>query len=153
MKVVVTNRKAKRDYQIIQSLEAGIELRGNEVKSLRAKNCSLDESFARIDRGELFLYNMHIADFEKSSFFKTDTKRIRKLLIHKQEIKKMTASIIQRGLTIIPLRVYFNDRGIAKVEIAVAKGRHTYDKRKKIKDNIVKKETQRELKRASQRYQ
>jgi SsrA-binding protein len=152
MKIVITNRKARRDYQILQTLEAGIELKGNEVKSLRAKNCSLEESFARIERGELFLYNMHIADFEKSSFFKTDTKRIRKLLVHKQEIRKISGLIVQRGLTIIPLRVYFNDRGLAKVEIGVAKGRHTFDKRKKIKDDVVKKETQRELKRAQQKY-
>jgi SsrA-binding protein len=152
LKSVVTNRKARRDYEIIRTFEAGIELRGNEVKSLRGKNCSLDESFARINKNELFLHNMHIADFEKSSFFKTDTKRVRKLLVHKQEIKKLIGSILQKGLTIIPLRVYFNDRGLAKVEIAVAKGRHTFDKRKKIKDDVVKKETQRELKRASQKY-
>ena len=146
MKIVSTNRKARRDYQIIETLEAGIELKGNEVKSLRTRSCSIDESFARVDRGELFLYNMHIPEFEKSSFFKPEPKRIRKLLLHKKEIKRLIGLTTQRGFTIIPLKVYFNDKGIAKIEIALAKGKHVFDKRKKIKEEIVKRETQRSLK-------
>ncbi len=146
MKAVSTNRKAKRDYHILETLEAGIELKGNEVKSLRTRSCSLEESFARIERGELFLYNMHIPEFEKSSFFKPDPKRVRKLLLHKKEIKKLIGLTAQRGLTIIPLKIYFNERGIAKIEIALAKGKHVFDKRKKLKEEIVKRETQRAMK-------
>jgi len=146
MKVISTNRKARRNYQIIETHEAGIELQGNEVKSLRTRSCSLDDSFARVEREELFLYNMHIPEFEKSSFFKSAPKRVRKLLVHKREIKKLIGLTAQRGFTIIPLKVYFNDRGIAKVEIALGRGKHTYDKRKKIKEEIVQRETQRVLK-------
>jgi len=146
-KIAATNRKARRDYHIIETYEAGIELKGNEVKSLRTKGCTLNDSFARIERGELFLYNAHIPEFEKSSFFKPEPKRTRKLLIHKKEIKKLVGLTVQRGLTLIPIKIYFNERGRVKVEIALARGKHTFDKRKKIKDDIVERETQRALKR------
>ena len=146
MKVVATNSKAKRDYQVIEVYEAGIELKGNEVKSLRTRSCSLMDSFARIEGGELFLYNMHIPEFEKSSYFKTEPKRTRKLLVHKQEIKKLIGLTTQKGFTLIPLRVYFSGRGMAKIEMALAKGRHTYDKRKKLRDEVVEKETRRAMK-------
>jgi len=150
-KIAATNRKARRDYQIIETYEAGIELKGNEVKSLRTKGCTLNDSFARIERGELFLYNAHIPEFEKSSFFRPEPKRTRRLLVHKKEIKKLVGFITQRGLTLIPTKVYFNERGRAKVEIALARGKHTFDKRKKLKDDIVKRETQRALKRFRRR--
>ncbi len=146
MKAVSTNRKARRDYQIVETYEAGLSLRGNEVKSLRTMNCSIEESFARIEHGEAFLYNMHIPEFTKSSFFKTEPKRTRKLLFHKKEIKKLIGLTVQKGFTLVPLKVYFNDRGIAKVQIALAKGRAVYDKRRKIKEKIIKRETQRALK-------
>ena len=146
-KIVATNRKARHDYQIIETYEAGMELKGNEVKSLRTEGCTLNDSFARIERGELFLYNVHIPEFEKSSFFKTEPKRTRRLLVHKKEIKKLTGFITQRGLTLIPIKVYFNEKGRAKVEIALARGKHTFDKRKKLKDDITERETQRVLKR------
>lgn len=145
-KVVATNRKARRDYQVVETYEAGIELKGNEVKSLRTRGCTLDDSFARIERGELFLYNAHIPEFEKSSFFKTEPKRTRKLLIHKKEIRKLVGVTAQRGLTLIPIKVYFNQRGRVKVEIALARGKHTFDKRKKLKDDITNREVQRALK-------
>ncbi len=146
-KAVATNRKARRDYQILETYEAGVELKGNEVKSLRTKSCTLEDSFARIEKEELFLYNMHIPEFEKSSFFKSAPKRTRKLLVHKKEIRKLSGLTTQKGLTLIPLKVYFNERGSAKVEIALARGKHTFDKRKKLKEKIVQRETQRELKR------
>jgi len=146
-KAVATNRKARHDYQIVETYEAGIELKGNEVKSLRTKGCTLNDSFARIERGELFLYNAHIPEFEKSSFFKPEPKRTRKLLVHKKEIKKLVGFTTQRGLTLIPTKVYFNERGRVKVEIALARGKHTFDKRKKLKDDIVERETRRVLKR------
>ena len=114
---------------------------------MRTKGCTLNDSFARIERGELFLYNAHIPEFEKSSFFKPEPKRTRKLLVHKKEIKKLVGFTVQRGLTLIPTKIYFNQRGRVKVEIALARGKHTFDKRKKIKDDIVERETQRALKR------
>lgn len=146
-KAVATNRKARRDYEVLETYEAGVELKGNEVKSLRTKSCTLEDSFARIEKGELFLYNMHVPEFEKSSFFKSVPKRTKKLLIHKNEIKKLTSLTTQKGLTLIPLKVYFNERGLAKVEIALARGKHTFDKRKKLKEKIVQRETQRDVKR------
>ncbi|MFH1771852.1 MAG: SsrA-binding protein SmpB [Candidatus Omnitrophota bacterium] len=150
MKLINTNRKAKRDYQVTETFEAGIVLSGNEVKSLRMKNCSIDESFARIETGEVYLYNMHIAEFSKSSFFKSPPKRKRKLLLNKKEIKKLIGLVTQKGFTLIPLKVYFNERGIAKVEIAVARGKHTYDKRRKIKEDIANREADRVLKKYRQ---
>lgn len=146
MKVVGTNRKARRDYQVVETYETGIELKGNEVKSLRSKTCSLADSFGRIEGNELFLYNLHIPEFQKSSVFKTEPTRTRKLLVHKAQLRKLISLTTQRGFTLVPLRVYFNDRGLVKVEIALAKGRHTYDKRKKVKEDIVKRETQRAFK-------
>jgi len=146
MKTVSVNKKARHNYQVIESFEAGIELKGNEVKSLRTKSCSLDESFARVENGELFLYSLHIPEFEKSSFFKSEPKRTRKLLVHKKEIKRLIGFTTQKGLTIVPLKVYFNDKGIAKVEMALVKGKHTFDKRKKLKDQALQKETRRVLK-------
>ncbi|MFH1519327.1 MAG: SsrA-binding protein SmpB [Candidatus Omnitrophota bacterium] len=148
-KIVATNRKARRDYQIVETYETGIELQGNEVKSLRGRGCTLDDSFGRIEKEELFLYNMYIPEFEKSSFFKPEPKRTRRLLVHKKEIQKLIGLTAQRGLTLVPLKVYFNQRGKAKVEIALARGKHTFDKRKKLREAIVKKETQRALKRFS----
>jgi len=146
MKAIATNRKAFRDYVIEHPMEAGIELKGTEVKSLRTRGCSLDESFVLIERGEAFVYNMHVPEFEKSSYFKPDPKRVRKLLLHKRELDKLQGLTTQRGYTIVPIKVYFNDKSIAKLEIALAKGRHTYDKRRKLKENIVERETQRTLK-------
>ncbi|MCM8826769.1 MAG: SsrA-binding protein SmpB [Candidatus Omnitrophica bacterium] len=147
MKIVATNRKAKRDYDILETFEAGIELKGMEVKSLRSKGCSIDDSFCRIDRGEIFIYNMHIPEFEKSHYFKVDPKRERKILLHKKEIKRLLGLTTQKRLTIIPLKVYFNNRGLAKIDIGLAKGKRLYDKRKKIKEEIIERETKRELKR------
>ena len=152
MKIVTTHRKAKRDYDILQGYEAGIELRGMEVKSLRMRGCSIDESFARIENGEVYLYNMHIPEFSKSSYFKPEPKRKRKLLFNKREIKKLIGYTTQKGLTLIPLKVYFNDRGLAKVEISLAKGRKLFDKRKKIKDEIIKKEVEKEFIRHQKKY-
>ncbi|MFO8052399.1 MAG: SsrA-binding protein SmpB [Candidatus Omnitrophota bacterium] len=146
MKIVGQNKKAKRDYQILQTFEAGIELRGDEVKSLREKSCSLQDSFARIEAEEAFLYNLHIPEFSQSFYFKSEPKRRRRLLLHRREIKKLMGRTSQQGLTIVPLKVYFTKRGLVKVEIALAKGRHTYDKRRKLKEKAEKREAQRGLK-------
>lgn len=152
MKVVTTHRKARRNYHILETFDAGIELKGMEVKSLRTRGCSIEESFGRVEREEVYLYNMHISEFDKASYFKADPKRRRKLLLHKKEIKKLLGLTIQKGLTIIPLKIYFNKRGLAKVEIAVAKGKKLYDKRKKLKDEIIKKEAERDIKKFNRRY-
>jgi len=147
LKIVSTNRKAKHRYQILEIYEAGIELKGMEAKSLRSKGCSIDESFVRIEKNEAFIYNMHIPEFEKASYFKVDPKRTRKLLLHKNQIKRLAGLVSQKGFTIIPLKVYFNQKGLVKVEIAVCKGIKSYDKRKKFKEEIMQREAQRALKR------
>ena len=152
MKIISTNRKARHNYDIIQTYEAGIELKGNEVKSLRNKNCSIENSFARIENQEVILYDMHIPEYDKSSYFKTDPKRPRKLLLHKKEIEKLYGYLTRKGFTIIPLKVYFNDRGLVKLEIALAKGRLLYDKRRKIKEDIAKREIEREMKKVYKKY-
>ncbi|MCK4810057.1 MAG: SsrA-binding protein SmpB [Candidatus Omnitrophica bacterium] len=152
MKVVTTHRKARRNYHILETFDAGIELKGMEVKSLRTRGCSIEESFGRVEREQVYLYNMHISEFDKASYFKADPRRPRKLLLHKNEIKKLLGLTLQKGLTIIPLKIYFNKRGLAKVEIAVAKGKKLYDKRKKLKDEIIKKEAERDIKKFNRRY-
>ena len=141
MKVVAVNKKARNDYDILETYEAGIELKGTEVKSLREGSVSFKDSFCKVKGGEIFLINLHIAPYKHAGVFNHDPERPRKLLLHKREIKRLAGKVQEEGVTIIPLKIYFNDRGIAKVEIAVAKGRKKYDKREKIK----KKEIERRL--------
>ena len=145
-KIITTNRKAKKNYHLYDTYEAGIALKGDEVKSLRWSRCSIEESFARIERSEAILYNMHIPEFSKSSYFKSNPRRPRKLLLHKREITRLLGLTAQKGFTLVPTKIYFNARGIVKVEIALAKGRHLYDKRQKIKDEYTKREAQRQIK-------
>ncbi|MDD4955352.1 MAG: SsrA-binding protein SmpB [Candidatus Omnitrophica bacterium] len=146
MKIIATSRKARRDYEILETYEAGIELRGTEVKSLRTKGCSIEEAFGRIENGEAFLYNLNIPEYEKSFYFRAAPKRTRRLLLHKKEIKRLIGLTSQRGLTLIPLKIYFNDKNFVKVEISLAKGKLLYDKRRKIKEELVDRETRREMK-------
>jgi len=146
LKLISTNKKARRDYKILETYEAGIVLKGMEVKSLRMRGCSIDEAFVRVEGAQVFIYNMHIPELTNAAYFKVDPKRVRKLLLNKQEIKKLIGSINQKGLTFIPTKAFFSLRGLAKIEIGLAKGMKTYDKRKKLKDEIVNKETQRALK-------
>ena len=133
MRNVAVNRRAKRDYEIIETYEAGIELKGTEVKSLRAGKVSLQGGYAKVVDGALFLYDVHIAPYEAGSFMNHDPKRPRKLLMHKREIKRLMGLSSRPGYTLIPLRIYFNDRGWAKVELALARGRSKIDKRELIK--------------------
>ncbi|MFQ6090203.1 MAG: SsrA-binding protein SmpB [Candidatus Bipolaricaulia bacterium] len=142
-KVVATNRKARRDYEIAETYEAGLVLKGTEVKSLRRGSCSLKDGFALIKEGQAFLYNVYIAPYEAGSHYNPDPNRPRKLLLHKQEIVRLATKVSERGYTLVPLKVYFRN-GHAKVELALAKGRAKYDKREKIK----KREEERELRRA-----
>ncbi len=131
-KTAATNRKARYNYEILESVEAGIELKGTEVKSLREGKASLNDSFARVDDGEIFLYNCHISPYEFGNRANVEPLRQRKLLLHKSQIVRLAGKISQKGMTLIPLKIYFK-KGLAKVEIAVAKGKLLYDKRESIK--------------------
>jgi SsrA-binding protein len=144
---IATNRKAYRDYEVLESLEAGIELKGSEVKSLRQKKINLDDSFARFEANEVFLYNAHISHYTEASYLNVDPDRPRKLLLHKNQIQRIIGKLTQKGLTLIPLKVYFNARGFVKVELALCKGKRLYDKRQSIKQR----ETDREVRRAMRR--
>lgn len=142
--VIATNRKAHRDYHIMESFECGIELRGSEVKSLRQGRININDSFARVEGNEVILYNTHISPYEQASYFNVEPTRPRKLLLHKNQIKRLTAQLIQRGLTLIPLKAYFNPGGFAKIELALCKGKKLYDKREALK----RRETELEMRRA-----
>ena len=130
---IAVNRKAFRDYEVLERLEAGIVLTGGEVKSLRAAKADLSDSFARIEENEISLYNMNIANYAQASYMNLEPKRTRRLLLHRPQIQRLKDKISQRGLTLIPLKAYFNERGIAKLEIALAKGKKFYDHREDIK--------------------
>ncbi len=132
-KIIATNRKAYRDYEVLETIEAGIELRGSEVKSLREAKVNFDDSFARVENNEVILYNTHISPYEQASYLNVDPDRQRKLLLHKKQIVRLTGQVTQRGFTLVPIKFYFSDRGFAKVELALCKGKKTYDKRQDIK--------------------
>jgi SsrA-binding protein len=129
----IFNRKARADYAILESFECGIELRGCEVKALREGKGTINDSFARIEAGEVILFNSHISQYTQASYMNVDPLRPRKLLLHKQQIQRLATQLAQRGLTLIPLKMYFNKRGFAKVELGIGKGKKSYDKRQDIK--------------------
>ncbi len=139
MKLVANNKKAYHDYFIDEKYEAGLELHGTEVKSLRMGKCSIKESFVRVDQGEAYVFGMNISPYEKGNIFNKDPLRIRKLLLHKYEIQKLAGKMAEKGYTLVPLSVYFKD-GRAKIEIGLARGKKLYDKR----DDIAKKDMRRE---------
>lgn len=141
-KMIANNKKAYHDYFILENFETGIALHGTEVKSLRMGKCSIKESFIRIENGEVFIYGMHISPYEKGNIFNKDPLRVRKLLMHKSEINKLIGKTKEKGITIMPLRVYFKG-SLVKVEIGIAKGKKLYDKRQ----DIAKKDQQREAQR------
>ena len=144
---LATNRKAFRDYQVLESFESGIMLVGTEIKSMRNRRVSLEDSFARIDGSEVFLYNMHVSPYEQGGRFNVEPKRQRKLLLHRQQIDRLEGLLNRRGLTLIPLRLYLK-HGLAKVELAVCKGKRQYEKR----DVLLKRELDRELRRTFKAY-
>lgn len=144
-KLVANNKKAYHDYFIEEKYEAGLVLHGTEVKSLRMGKCSIKEAFIRIENGEVYVYGMHISPYEKGNIFNKDPLRIKKLLLHKQQIRKLIGSSAEKGYTIVPLQVYFRD-GRAKIEIGLAKGKKLYDKRQDIAKKDQKREAQKELK-------
>ena len=145
MKLISNNKKAYHDYFIDEKYEAGIELHGTEVKSLRMGKCSIKEAFVRIENGEAFIYGMNISPYEKGNIFNKDPLRIKKLLLHKVEIRKLGGKMSEKGYTIVPLQVYFKD-GKAKVEIGLARGKKLYDKREDIAKKDLRRETEREFK-------
>ena len=149
---VATNRRARHEYDILDRIEAGIVLTGTEVKSLRSGRCSIQDGFAVIRQGEATLKGVHIAPYQQGSIHNTDPLRERRLLLHRQEIRRLTTQLQERGYTLIPLRIYFK-RGYAKVELGLAKGRHTYDKRRKLRDEDEKRRTDEALKRYSRGQQ
>lgn len=144
-KVVATNRKAFHNFSIEETFEAGIVLEGSEVKSLRNGNVSLKESYALVEKGEVYLYNMHIAPYEKASAYSPDPKRKRKLLLHKWEIRRLIGKVRERGYTLIPLKVYFKGP-FAKIELGLAKGKKKYDKRRELAEKAERRELERALK-------
>lgn len=131
-KVVANNKKARHDYFIEETYEAGIVLTGTEIKSIRQGKVNIKESYAKIEKEELIIYGMHISPYEHGNRFNVDPLRPRKLLLHKREIRKLAGYITLKGLTLVPLRMYINERGRAKLEIAVARGKKDYDKRNAI---------------------
>lgn len=144
-KLIANNKKAYHDYFIEGKYEAGISLAGTEVKSLRMGRCSVKEAFIRIEKGEVYVYNMHIAAYEKGNIFNKDPLRVRKLLLHKREIRKIEGQIAQKGYTVVPLSVYFSG-SLVKVEIGLAKGKKLYDKRQDIAKKDQRREAERKFK-------
>jgi len=144
IKIVATNRKARYRYNIIDTWEAGIVLQGTEVKSLRNGKANIADSHARIINGELFLFHLHISPYEKGNIYNHEPTRTRKLLLHKREIRRLEGRVEEKGLTLIPLKIYFR-RGRAKVEIGLAKGKKLHDKRKDIAQRDAKRDAEREL--------
>lgn len=138
-KLIANNKKARFDYFIEEIYEAGIVLHGTEVKSLRQGKCSIKESYIKIENGEIYICNMNITPYEKGNIFNKDPLRVKKLLLHKSQIFKLSAGTMQKGYTIVPLQVYL-DKGLVKIEIGLARGKKLYDKR----DSIAKKDQKRE---------
>ncbi len=147
-KLIANNKKARHDYFIDEVYEAGLVLTGTEIKSIRQGKVNLKESYAKIDNGEVMIYNMHISPYEQGNRYNTDPMRERKLLLHRQEIRKLIGYTTQKGLTLIPLKVYLNEKGLAKMELAVARGKKLFDKR----DDIAKKDADRRMEKQMKKH-
>ncbi|EOD00752.1 SsrA-binding protein SmpB [Caldisalinibacter kiritimatiensis] len=139
-KIIANNKKARHDYYIEETFEAGIVLKGTEVKSVRQGKVNLKDSYAIVENGEVFIYNMHISPYEKGNIYNVDPLRVRKLLLHKREIRKLIGYTTQKGYSLIPLRLYLKN-GLVKIELSIAKGKKLYDKRA----DIAKKDAQRRI--------
>jgi len=140
LKVVADNRRARYDYEIIETVEAGIELKGSEVKSLREGRTNLGEAYATMKGGELFLINSNIPEYREANRFNHEPKRPRKLLLHRREIDKLANGVLREGLTIVPLKMFFNPRGRCKIDLALARGKKIHDKRDAIRDRSWQRE-------------
>ena len=145
IKIACENRKARHDYFIHEVFEAGIEVRGTEVKSLRAGKANLKDSYAEVKNGEIFVQHWHISPYDHGNIFNHDPLRPRKLLLHKREIVKLFSKTREKGFTLVPLKIYFK-HGRAKMELALASGKHTYDKREDLKSKAARREVERDLK-------
>ena len=145
IKLIANNKKAYHDYFIEDTWETGISLHGTEVKSLRMGKCSIKESFVRIEKGEVFVYGMHISPYEKGNIFNKDPLRVKKLMLHKAEINKLIGKTKEKGMAIVPLKVYFKG-SLVKVEIGLAKGKKLYDKRADIAKKDIRREAEKEFK-------
>jgi len=143
VKIIAQNRRARHDYFVLETWEAGLELKGTEVKSMRLGKCNLKDSYAMVRNGEMFCMNMHISPYENGSYFNTDPMRPKRLLMHKQEIRRAHAQVMQQGLALIPLSVYLKD-GRMKLELALCKGKKLYDKR----DDMAKRDAKRDIERS-----
>mgnify|MGYP000224059269 CR=1 FL=1 len=147
-RVIVTNRRARHEYDILETVEAGLVLTGSEIKSIRAGRVQIQDAYARIKEGEAWLYGMHIAPYEQAGRFQPDPDRPRKLLLHRDQIDRLLGKAQERGLTLIPLSLYLR-RGYAKVELAVARGRKLYDRRRAIAEREARREAERALRQRS----
>lgn len=143
-KVIATNRKARHEFEILDTWEAGLVLKGPEVKSLRDGKVSFTDAFARVERGEVWLYSLHISPYEQANRFNQDPLRPRKLLLNRSEIRKLIGKVEEQGLTLVPLDIYFT-RGVAKITLALARGRKLHDKREKLKRQTLDREAQRAM--------
>ncbi|MDD2485417.1 MAG: SsrA-binding protein SmpB [bacterium] len=144
MKAVATNRKAYHDYFILEEVEAGIVLTGTEIKSVRDSKVNLHDSYARVENNEVFLYNMHISPYEAGNRYNVDPLRRRKLLLHKQEIRRLIGKVKEKGLSLVPLKIYISNRGLAKITLALVKGKKLYDRR----ETLAKRDADMEIARA-----
>ena len=145
IRLIANNKKAFHDYFIEDTFETGISLAGTEVKSLRMGKCSIKEAFVRIEKGEVCIYGMHISPYEKGNIFNKDPLRVRKLLLHRYEINKLEGKLKEKGLTLVPLKVYFKD-SLVKVEIGLARGKKLYDKRQDLAKKDQRREAERDFK-------
>jgi SsrA-binding protein len=148
MKTVSVNKKAYFNYEILESVEAGIALLGSEVKSVRDGRVTMKDTYADVQNGEIFLYQLHISPYEAANRFNHDPVRVRKLLLHRREIKRLTGKVQERGLTLIPTKVLMTDKGLIKVELALAKGKKLYEKKEALKERDRAREARAALKRA-----
>ena len=144
-KLIANNKKARHDYFVEETYEAGIALHGTEVKSLRLGKCSIKESFIKIEKGEVFIYNMHISPYEKGNIFNKDPLRVKKLLLHKYEINKLSGKIQQQGYTLVPLNVYLSG-SLVKIEVGLCRGKKLYDKRQDIAKKDQRRAAERDFK-------
>ena len=141
---MATNRKARHEFEVMDTLEAGLVLKGPEVKSLREGQVAFRDAFARVDRGEAWLYNLHISPYDPANVWNVDPDRERKLLLNRQEIRRVAAAVDEKGLTLVPMDIYFRG-GVAKVTLAIARGRKLYDKREKLKRQTQEREADRAM--------
>ncbi len=143
---IASNRKALHDYEVLETFEAGIELTGTEVRSLRENNCQLTDTFALIRDGQAWLLNLHISPYSNGNIFNADPDRKRKLLLHKKQIRYLAQKTQEKGLALVPLKIRFNNKGLVKVDIALARGKKLYDKRNSMKERDVKRDIERAIK-------